>query len=252
MHQWDDSGIIISVARYGEQSAVVRLLTAKHGLCPGMAKGAYSKASRGIFQPGNVVYAHWQARLEEHLGAVRCELQSSVTAQLLAEPVALRLVNSAAALVLTCVPERIREDDIYSKFSDLISNINSSDELWRWLLAYVVLEFTILSELGFGIDLSECAATGKCDPQTLIYVSPKSGRAVSANAGEPYKCKLLALPAFLRDGQSTDDMRQMLDGLVLTGYFLEAWVLHPEGRKLPDARRELLTCIERELSSAEN
>lgn len=241
MHQWDDSGIIISVTRYGEQSAIVRLLTAKHGLCPGMVKGAYSKASRGIYQPGNVVHAHWQARLEEHLGAMRCELQISATAQLLAEPLALRLVNSAAALVLLCVPERIREIEIYRKFHELIYQITTAQEQWRWLLAYTILEFTILNELGFGIDLSECAATGKCDPQSLIYVSPKSGRAVSAEAGAPYKHKLLPLPVFLRDGQSTDDIAQMLDGLALTGYFLEAWVLQPEGRKLPDARRELLS-----------
>jgi DNA repair protein RecO (recombination protein O) len=246
MHQWDDSGIIISVTRYGEQSAIVRLFTAHHGLCAGMVKGVYSKKSRGIFQPGNRVHAHWQARLEEHLGAMRCELVSSVTAQLLASPLALKLINAATALILTAVHERVSDEEIYNKIRLLVDEVNSSDDQKRWLFAYTIFEFCILHELGFGLDLSECAAMGKCNPEELVYVSPKSGKAVSAEAGLPYKHKLLALPTFLRDGHPTDDVRQMLDGLALTGYFLDAWVLQPEGRKLPEARHELLAAITRD------
>lgn len=246
MLQWDDTGIVISVARHGEQSAIIRLLTSQHGLQPGMAKGVYSKKHRGTYQPGNVVHAHWQARLEEHLGFYSCELQQSVTAQLLASPLALKLVNAAAALVIAAVPERIDEGDIFNKINDIIVNINSSNDVSAWVLAYVEFEFTMLHALGFGLDLSECAATGDADAQKLVYVSPKSGRAVCAEAGEPYKAKMLPLPAFLRDGKTTDDMRQMLDGLTLTGYFLEEWVLAPEGRKMPDARAELLSYLRRE------
>jgi DNA repair protein RecO (recombination protein O) len=246
MLQWGDTGIVISVARHGEQSAILRLLTAQHGLQPGMAKGVYSKKHRGTFQPGNVVHAHWQARLEEHLGFYSCELQTSVTAQLLSQPMALRLVNAMAAMVLACVPERIDEYDIFNKCSKLIGCINLSDDIYNWLCAYVEFEFTTLHALGFGLDLSACAATGATDPQQLTHVSPKSGRAVCAAAAEPYRARLLPLPPFLRDGKSTSDPRQMLDGLALTGYFLEAWVLNPEGRKIPEARKELLAQLRRE------
>lgn len=248
MLQWDDSGIIISVARYGEQSAIVRLLTAEHGLYPGMAKGVYSKKHRGTYQPGNVVHGHWQARLEEHLGMLRCELTASVTAQLMSNTLALRLINAACAMVLACVPERIEENEIYSNFRLLINEINLSDDVSRWLFAYVMLELTMLRALGFGMDLVSCAATGSTEREALVYVSPKSARAVCAEAGEPYKHKLLPLPAFLRDAQSTGDVRQMLDGLALAGYFLEASVLSPEGRKIPDARRELLECVQQKFA----
>lgn len=243
MHQWDDSGIILSVSRYGEQSAIVRLLTEHHGIQPGMVKGVFSKKSRGIFQPGNLVHAHWQARLEEQLGTMRCELLTSVTAQLLSEPLALRLVNAATAVVSACVPERIVEKGIFLCFSELIVKIHQSDNICKQLYTYALLEYTLLQELGFGLDLRECAATGATEREKLVYVSPKSGRAVCAEAGEPYKNKMLALPAFLRDGESTTDMRQILDALALTGYFLESWVLHPEGRKMPEARQELLVCV---------
>lgn len=243
MQQWDDTGIVIAVTRYGEQSAIVRVLTAAHGLYAGMVKGAYSKKVRGVYQPGNLLHVHWQARLEEQLGTMRGELLRSCTAQLLAEPFALRLMNAACALVLAVVPERIEEREIYRIFSLLADAVHHEDDEEARLLPYARLEFALLQELGFGLDMTECAANGAVPRGELVYVSPKSGRAVSRAAGEPYKAKLLPLPTFLRDGESTEDMRQMLDGLTLTGYFLEAWLLRPEGRTLPDARRQLLQAL---------
>lgn len=244
MHQWDDTGIVIAVARYGEQSAIVRVLTAEHGLCAGMVKGVYSKKSRGIYQSGNQLHVHWQARLEEHLGAMRGELVSSVTARLLENGTALALMNAACSMVLACVPERLKEEVIYHNIIALISSINVEDDIHKWLSAYVHLEFSLLQESGFGLDLSECASLGDVPLEELIYVSPKSGRAVSREAGEPYKAKMLPLPAFLRNGENASDMRQMLDGLALTGYFLDAWVLHPEGKSLPDARKQLMAHVQ--------
>lgn len=243
MHQWDDTGIVIAVARYGEQSAIVRVLTESHGLCAGMVKGVYSKKSRGVYQPGNQLHIHWQARLEEQLGTMRGELLHSSTAQLLAEPFALSLMNAACAMVRACVPERIEEKIIYNDINEICTKVNLENDVCAWLLPYVRLEMSLLQELGFGLDVSECAATGAVAREELCYVSPKSGRAVSVAAAEPYKAKLLPLPAFLRDGESTADMRQMLDGLMLTGYFLEAWVLQPEGKSMPDARRQLMKAI---------
>lgn len=247
MHQWNDDGIILTITRYGEQSAVVRVLTAEHGIYPGMVKGAFSKKARGVCQPGNAVHVHWQARLEEHLGHMQCELVQSITAQLLAAPLLLQLVNALTAMVITCVPERIPERDIYRRIHVIITAIHQGQADVNVLAkAYVEMEFTILQALGFGLDLRECAGMGKCPVEELIYVSPKSGKAVSREAGEPYKAKLLPLPAYLlHNADIPAELRQILDGLRLTGYFLEQWVLQPEGRKLPEARRTWVRSLER-------
>lgn len=242
MHSWQDEAIVISVSRYGEQSALVRLLTAKHGLFPGIAKGAFSKSNRGIYQPGNKVHAHWQARLEEQLGQYRCELTLSSIAQLLQQESALHVMNAVCAFVLACVPERIDENVIFNKINTIIKIIQTSDDQLELFQRYAEFEFTLLQALGFGLDVSRCAATDA--REDLIYVSPKSGRAVSREAGELYKTKLLPLPEFLKNADEKPDLRQILDGLILTGYFLEGWILHAENKKMPEARTRLVQFIQ--------
>lgn len=240
MHQWEDNGIVISVTRFGEQSAIVRFLTAEHGLFPCMVKGALSKANRGTYQPGNLFHIQWQARIEEQLGHAKAELLQAITAELLQDGLALQLINAMSALVTSAVPERIKEKELFNLFKAISSDIKSIDyDILRLLRAYAEFEFTLLQELGFGLDLEECAATGRKDD--LIYVSPKSGRAVCREAGEPYKARMLALPPFLKSPELPAEMSQILDALALTGYFLEGWVLQPEGRKMPDARQRLAT-----------
>ena len=253
MQKWDDIGVVISVARHGEESAIVRVFTAEHGLAAGMVKGALAKRNRGIYQPGNRLHIHWQARLEEHLGQIRGELLHSLGPQLLTDPIALQVMNAACAMVLTCVPERMKYDAIHFYINRLIDEINSIDNSRVGVLgAYVRLEMALLHSLGFGLDFTVCAANGPVEMDSLIYVSPKSGRAVSRDAGAPYKDKLLPLPAFLRDGAEAvlpTDMRQILDGLALTGYFLEMRLLHPEEKRLPDARHSLRQIVLRKLDA---
>lgn len=242
MQKWDDNGIVISVTRYGEQSAIVRFLTAQHGLFPCMVKGALSKNTRGMYQPGNLFHLHWKARIEEQLGQARGEMLQSVTAELLEDSMALQVVNSLCAMLLLAVPERIKEAELFIKINEILKIIKLSDYSKVALIrAYAEFEFMLLQELGFGLDLEECAATGRKDD--LIYVSPKSGRAVCREAGEPYKARMLALPEFLKTPDVSAKMSQILDALALTGYFLEGWVLQPEGRKLPDARHRLMASV---------
>lgn len=248
MHQWEDNGIVISVTRYGEQSAIVRFLTQEHGLFPCMVKGALSKANRGMYQPGNLLHIHWQARIEEQLGHAKGELLQSITAELLQDGLALQVINAMGALVTAAVPERIKEKELFILFSDISSIIKSIHyDKTRLMRSYAEFEYALLQELGFGLDLDECAATGRKDD--LIYVSPKSGRAVCREAGEPYKARMLALPPFLKTPESHAEMSQILDALTLTGYFLEGWVLQPEGRKMPDARQRLLMQINSSIES---
>jgi DNA repair protein RecO (recombination protein O) len=191
MH-WNDSAILLSARKHGETSAVVRVLARGHGVYAGIVKGASSKANRGIVQPGNLVGAHWNARLSEHLGMFRLELAQAHAAHLMHDAARLAALSSCCALMETALPERHPYPALYAALEKLLSQLQTSDD---WPLEYIRLELAILAETGFGLDLSKCAATGAVED--LLYVSPKSGRAVSRQAGEPYQDKLLKLPAFL-------------------------------------------------------
>ena len=247
MHSWNDTGIVLSVAAYGEQSAVVKLLTEHHGLAAGMVKGAMGKKNRAAYQPGNVLHIAWSARLEEHLGQMRCELVESHAGVAMASPLALKLVNALTSLLLATVPERIEHIKIFNHASSLLDILHLIDEKGLAVLtAYVRMELALLEELGLGLDFAECAATGSREQDQLVYVSPKSGRAVSAEAGRAYHDKMLPLPEFLKahNAQKTaGDMQQVLDGLRVSGYFLDSRLLNPEGRSLPKARVSLVEMV---------
>ena len=236
MH-WSDEGIVLSAKKHGETSAVIRLFTQKHGVYGGVIKGANSKSNRGIAQPGNIVTAGWNARLSEHLGMFRLEMKESIAAHLMSDAMKLAGLSSMCALIEAAMPERHPYPKLYRHFQAFLARVKDENE---WLEEYVKLELSILAESGFGLDLKHCAATGSTEE--LIYVSPKSGRAVSKKAGEPYKEKLLRLPEFLSSNAAArgDDIR---NGLTLTGYFLEHWLLAPHHRKLPAARARLKSAL---------
>ncbi|CCQ73581.1 Putative DNA repair protein RecO (Recombination protein O) [Magnetospira sp. QH-2] len=233
--EWTDDGIVISLKRHGESSAIVGVLTKEHGRCAGLLRGATGKRLRGVVQPGNRVRVRWRARLAEHLGTWSLEpTGNAVTAFLLSDPVRLVALGSACALIEACLPEREPHPSI-QRALDLWLDLLVSDGPWAG--AYVKWEQGLLAELGFGLDLTSCAATGAVDD--LIHVSPKSGRAVSAEAGVPYKDRLLPLPKFLLQEGAAGDPKQVRDGLTLTGYFLDRHLFHGEG--LPAARRRFFS-----------
>jgi DNA repair protein RecO (recombination protein O) len=239
MH-WDDSGILLSLRKHGENSAVVRLLTQSHGVYSGLLRAPGSPKHRGM-QPGNLLSARWQARLEEHMGTFTLEPEHAVAAYLMQDARRLAALASACAMIQCSLPERHPYPRLYSLFrqflDDLLSNI-------RWQEDYVLLELDLLAEAGFGLDLSRCAASGTTED--LIYVSPKSGRAVSREAGAPYRDKLLPLPSFLRADPHEKfraTAQEILAGVRLSGYFLEHLLLAPHRRKLPAARGRLMEIL---------
>jgi DNA repair protein RecO (recombination protein O) len=231
--EWTDEGIVLSVRKHGETSAIVTLLTRAYGRQAGLVRGGAGKGARGILQPGNRVEAHWRARLAEHLGTLTCEMTHAFAAAVLDYPDRLAALSAACAVSETVLPEREPFTGVYDGLLALLGAIE--DDVWP--VAYVRWEIGLLTALGFGLDLSECAATGRNDQ--LAYVSPKSGRAVSMAAGEPYKGRLLALPAFLAGGGNGATPDALHDGLRLTGHFLERHVLAPMGVPMPAARRRL-------------
>jgi DNA repair protein RecO (recombination protein O) len=230
---WRDEGIVLAVRRHGEAAAIVSLLTAEHGRHAGLVRGGASRRLRGVLQPGNTVSASWRARLEEHLGAYTVEPFASAAA-LYDRPGPLAALTAATALVEAALPERAPHPELFRALTGLLDALGRPD----WAESYVRWELFLLADLGFGLDLGSCAATGANDG--LAYVSPKSGRAVSLSAGEPWRDKLLPLPRFLSPEGGAADARQVIDGLRLTGWFLQRHVFEPHGRRTPDARERLV------------
>ncbi len=229
---WSDEGIVLSARPHGESAALLVLLTRAHGRHAGLVRGGQGRRMRGLLEPGNRVAAEWRARLAEHLGSYTLDPIASHAAGLLDDPARLNALTAAAAVCDKALPEREPHPAAYEGFLALLAALEGD----HWAEAYVVWELGLLSELGFGLDLSGCAGGGANDQ--LAYVSPKSGRAVSLAAGEPYKDRLLPLPGFLV-GRGAGGPAEVAQGLRLTGHFLAHQVFGPQHQPLPPARERL-------------
>ena len=240
---WTDDGIVLSARKHGESSVIVTLLTPHHGRHLGLVRGGAGKRARGILQPGNRVQARWRARLTEHLGTFICDLTEPFAAKVFKDPLKLAGLSAACAMADAALAERDPQQKVFDGLLAFLGAFEDRD----WPSAYVKWELGLLRELGFGLDLTVCAATGESD--NLIYVSPKSGRAVSLAAGEPYKRSLLALPEFLLRPGAAGTPEDVLTGLKLTGFFLERNVFRHIDRSLPAARKRLTDRLRKNPSS---
>jgi DNA repair protein RecO (recombination protein O) len=238
--EWTDEGIVLGVRRHGESSAIVELLTREHGRHLGLVRGGAGSRMRPLLQPGNSVRAVWRARLDEHLGYYAIEGMRLRAATVLASSHAVYGVTHLAALA-RLLPERDPHRDIYDRLEHTLDDFDDAGDAAVHLVKF---ELAMLAELGFGLDLENCAATG--GTSELVYVSPKSGGAVSRQAGEPYRDRLLRLPAFLREqdgGQNGWSDQDLLDGFRLTGLFLLRHVLEPRGQGHSDARDGFINAV---------
>ncbi len=241
---WTDEAIVLSARKHGEGSAIAQLLTRDHGRHAGLVRGGASKRHRGVLEPGNQIRCVWRARLEDHLGAYTVELTRARAAVLLDERLRLAALSSACALVQALLPERAPHRRVYE---DMIAFFDALLGVAFWESAYVRWEMALLRELGFGLDLSACAATGATE--SLVWVSPKSGRAVSAEAGAPYADRLLPLPGFLR-GKGPAGAGDVLAGLKLTGHFLSNHGAAAHQGALPAARERLVDGLTRSATTS--
>jgi DNA repair protein RecO (recombination protein O) len=245
--EWTDDGIVLGVRRHGESSAIVELLTREHGRHLGLVRGGAGSRMRPLLQPGNGVRAVWRARLDEHLGTYAIEGTRLRAATLLSSSHAVYGVTHLAALA-RLLPERDPHEDIFELLEHTLDDFDDASQAAVHLARF---ELAMLGELGFGLDLENCAATG--ETTELIYVSPKSGSAVSRAAGEPWRERLLRLPPFLRpeadrgegraNSWSDQDLR---DGFALTGLFLLRHVLEPRGQGHSDARDGFINAVARQ------
>lgn len=239
--EWQAPAVVLGIRPHGEAGAIVSLLTEAHGRHHGLAKGGTSRAQAPLWQPGNLVEARWVARLPEQLGALSAEMVHPGAALAMEDPLALALLSAACTVAETALPEREPHPRCFQGLVSLIARLPGGAA--RLLPDYVRWEVLLLTELGYGLDLTACAATG--GTEDLVWVSPRTGRAVSAEAGEPWRDRLLPLPAFLlnEDRPGANDPSGPADwlaGLRLTGHFLGRDAYAHQHKPLPPAREMLL------------
>ncbi|MGZ5931228.1 MAG: DNA repair protein RecO [Rhizomicrobium sp.] len=242
--EWSDDAIVLSVRPHGESSTIVEVLTHSHGRHLGLVRGGASRRAKPSLQPGNTLHLNWRARLSEHLGNFTIELARARAGDMLESREALAGLNAFSAIVGSAMPEREAHEQVFDA-GNILLDAMQEDGFEHWGALFVRFETGLLEALGFGLDLSRCASTGAVD--NLVYVSPRTGRAVSRDAGEPYKDRLFALPGFLLGSQNiTPDPAEVAAGLKLTGHFLLERVLRPHGREMPPARLHLDSLVTRE------
>ncbi len=252
--EWIDEGIVLGVKHHGESSIILELMTRGHGRHLGLVRGGSGPRMRGVLQAGNAVHATWRARLDEHLGNYLVEAANLRAAVFLDKAHALHGVTHLAALC-RLLAEREPHAAIYEALQEILDRLEDPQAVAP-LVARFELDF--LAELGFGLDLAACAATGVKDD--LVFVSPRSGRAVSRAAGEPYREKLMRLPLFLSHKklrQGSEEVQEseivalapgdLVDAFVLTGFFLDRHAFGPRGLPLPEARAHFVTALMREV-----
>ena len=241
MIEWRDEGALLKVRKHGETSAIIEVFTAEHGRAAGVVRGGVSRKIAPILQPGSQLDVTWKARLEEHLGHFAVEPIRSRAAQVMSDRLALSGLNAVTGLLSFVLPEREAHPTLYERTIKLLDLLGQSEV---WPLAYLQWEVALLDEVGFGLDLTECAATGSTEE--LIFVSPRTGRAVSRNGAGEWADKLLPLPPVLV-GEGDAPMAEILQALGTTGHFLETHLAPSLGdRPLPEARQRLMDVLKRQ------
>jgi DNA repair protein RecO (recombination protein O) len=234
--EWRDEGLVIGVKRHGETSAIIEALTKAHGRHLGLVRGGRSARLQSLLQPGNSLGLVWRARLDEHLGSYAIEPLNLRAGRLIASGLALAGVSYLGTL-LRLLPERDPHESLHEALEIIADHLDLAEVAPALIARF---ELQVLAECGFQLDLERCAASGARDD--LIYVSPKTGRAISASAGAPWRDRLLALPAFLRadDPSTAPTAGELADAFRLTGFFLERNLFGARGLPMPDARRAFL------------
>jgi DNA repair protein RecO (recombination protein O) len=236
--QWTDSGVVLGTRRHGETSVILELMTLTRGRHLGLVRGGRGKRHAATLQTGNTVLATWSARIEEQLGHFTVEAETLRAAKLIDSAAALYAVGYVTSL-LRLLPERESHEGLYDALTIILEHIDQPQVAAPLMICF---EVALLAALGFGLDLGSCASTGT--REELVYVSPKSGRAVSRQAGLPYHDRMLPLPGFVA-GRAGDNLspQSLHDGFRLTQYFLEYHVFEPRGLTLTDQRSTFVDAV---------
>jgi len=232
--EWEAPAIVLDVSPFGESDALAVVLTEAHGRHRGLVRGGVGRRGSAVWQQGNVIAARWLARLADQLGAFSAELAHPTAALALNDPLRLAVLVAACAVAAGALPEREPHPRAFHALMRVLARLPDTEaalaELVRWELA-------LLAELGYGLDLSRCAVTGA--REGLAFVSPKSGRAVTAKGAEGWEHRLLRLPLFLLNPETPAQAADWRDGLKLTGHFLARDAFGSHHQPLPAARISL-------------
>lgn len=241
MTKINDRGIILSIKKYSENSLIVKILSQNHGIYSGFIRGALSsKKNYALYQSGNLVEFNWQSRIDENLGFFKIELVKSFLAEILFSPIKLSCFKNTLSIIEQNIYERDSQPELFGLLSELLYNFQQPHDIF--LKEYIKFEIELLRTLGYGIDLSKCAATELTTD--LHFVSPKSARAVSKIAGEKYRDKLLALPQFLIIENYQDMTKQdLVDGLKLSGFFINKHLSQSQESSISNARNNLIKLV---------
>lgn len=237
--EWRDEGIVLSTRPFGETGVILETMTRAHGRASGLVRGGRSRRMRPSLQPGNSLTLTWRARLDDHLGSFAVELSEARAGRLMETATGTFGIQAIAGL-LRHLPDRDPHLRLYEAIGLVVDHLDEPASAGAIMIRF---ELAFLEEMGFGLDLSSCAATGLTEE--LVWVSPRSGRAVSREAGAPYADRLLALPVFLTDPvnaapASPQDLHAAFD---LTGHFLESCILGPTDKQLPAARAHFVSAV---------
>ena len=236
MSSWSSNAIALGARKFGENDAILDILTPDKGRASGLVYGGAGKTKRAMLEPGSRLHLAWKSRNDEELGHFETlEARASGPAQLMDDPAALAALSSVASLLLATTPERAQCLALYEATEILLESLSDSQ---AWPALYVRWELGLIAESGFGLDLSKCALTGTMED--LAWVSPKTGRAACRVAGEPFSDKLLVLPPFLLGAQNNPTSGDVADGFALTGHFIARELLDPVRKSMPEARARLI------------
>jgi DNA repair protein RecO (recombination protein O) len=245
--EWRDCGIIIGTRKHGETSLIVELMTANHGRHLGLVRGGRSRKLQPVLQPGNSVEAVWRARIDEHLGTYAIEPLEMTASRLMETAVGVNGIQLLGSL-LRLLPERDPHGELYAALEVLIQHLSDPHTIGPLMVKF---ELRLLDELGFGLDLTQCAGNGSTE--NLLYVSPRSGQAVSAEAGKPWADKLLPLPRFLtQTTQRSCTSDELNDAFYMLSYFYNRDVYHPRGSQEPESRAGFLKAVLRTMRNSQN
>lgn len=244
MLQFTDEALILAADKFGDHDAIVAVFTPTHGICRGVVKRGLTSKNRADIQPATLVEVTWKARLPEHMGTLTLEAKHSYAARVMHDPLRLSAIGSVMSLIACTLAERDAHPELYAKTNLFLQHVAAVVEPLVWLAEYVRLELALLEETGFGLDLSCCAATG--GREELVYVSPKSGRAVSRAAGAAYHDRMLKLPEFLREGEgAAEAMARITEGVTLASHFIDTRMLPALHRNPPPLRQHFVGVLAR-------
>ena len=238
--QWHDKGIVLSAKKHGENALIIKLLTENHGIYSGVVRYGVSKKVKFMFEPGNLLSITWKARLPEHIGSFKCEVLELYLNNIINKPQHLAALSSHCALEELLLPEREKCQSIFTQSIEFLTILASKTNSWAY--DYIRWEINFLKELGFGLDLTKCAVTGQ--KHDLLYVSPKTGRAISRNAAGKWANRLFPLPSFIinKDCDIDQAENKLYEGIKISSYFLNKYA-QLIGLELPNARKILIKNI---------